>query len=94
MQKLLVGVALVGVCLCATAAGAQVNISDPTISAPVPREQEATLTVENRPILILRARVVTRTPADRVAAALQLIDGLVSEGVTGRWQSDRCPAPK
>jgi len=82
MRRLLIVMA--AVCLHAAALGAQSpDLSDPAISAVAPRDQEVTLTFENRPILLLRARVLNRLPADRAANALRLIKDLVSKGATG-----------
>jgi len=82
MRRLLI--VLVVVCLHAGPAGAQLlDLSDPATSAVAPRDQEVTLTYENRPILLLRARVMNRLPADRAANALRLIRELVSKGITG-----------
>jgi small-conductance mechanosensitive channel len=78
------GIVMVAVCLHVVSLGAQsLDLSDPAISAVAPRDQEVTLTYENRPILLLRARVMNRLPADRAANASKLIRELVSEGTTG-----------
>ena len=77
-------IVMVVVCLHAAALGAQsLDLSDPAISAVAPRDQEVALTYENRPILLLRARVMNRLPADRAANASRLIRELVSAGTTG-----------
>src|SRR5207342_2655170 len=54
-----------------------------------PSDQSATLTFFNRPIVVLRARVLGRGPADRVAGARRALDDLVEEGITGpvAWQA-------
>src|SRR4051812_50021201 len=83
MTSLRAGVAVVVVCLCSAAVHAQFDLADPSVSGPVSQEQEATLTFENRPILVLRARVVTRMPSDRAAAAVRLLQRLVARGVSG-----------
>src|SRR5512135_363673 len=86
-SRLLVIVALV---LQAAAARAQVpalDLSDPAVSAAVPHDQEVTLMLANRPILVLRGRVLTRMPSDRAATASQVLDRLVSRGVTGPVES-------
>jgi len=83
MTSLRAGVAVVVVCLCSAAVHAQFDLADPSVSGPVSQEQEATLTFENRPILVLRARVVTRMPSDRAAAAVRLLQRLVARDVSG-----------
>jgi len=52
-----------------------------------PSDQVATLTFANRQIAILRARVLGRDPADRVASALRVLDDLVEQGITGPIES-------
>src|SRR5688572_27604117 len=42
-----------------------------------------TLAFANRPIVQLRAVILGRTPGDRAAAALQALDRLAEEGITG-----------
>jgi len=74
-----------------SATGAQVP---PPAAAPPPlsltatvssdRDAEpATLTFFNRPIVSLRARILGRRPADRVAGAHRILDELSHAGVTG-----------
>jgi small-conductance mechanosensitive channel len=48
-----------------------------------PSGQAATLTFFNRPIVVLRARVLGRTPDQRAVAARAIFDHLVAEHVTG-----------
>jgi small-conductance mechanosensitive channel len=50
-------------------------------------EQAATLTFANRPIVTLRARVLGRDPADRVASAGRVLDELIAEGTSGPIES-------
>ena len=50
-------------------------------------EQAATLTFANRPIVTLRARVLGRDPADRVASAGRVLDELVEQGSIGPIES-------
>jgi small-conductance mechanosensitive channel len=65
------------------AADAQIPaFSDPQVSGPAPAGQAATLTYANRPVVELRAQVLTRMPAERAAAAAQTLDKLVARGVT------------
>ena len=52
-----------------------------------PSEQAATLTFANRPIVTLRARVLGRDPADRVASATRVLDELIADGHSGPIES-------
>ena len=52
-----------------------------------PSGQVATLTFANRPIVTLRARVLGRDPADRVASAERVLDELVADGLSGPIES-------
>jgi small-conductance mechanosensitive channel len=52
-----------------------------------PSNQPATLTFANRPIVTLRARVLGRDPADRVASAERVLDELIEDGQTGPIES-------
>jgi small-conductance mechanosensitive channel len=54
-----------------------------------PSGQSATVTVVNRPIVVLSARVLGRSPAERADAAGRAVDDLVARGITGpvAWQS-------
>ncbi|PYR45148.1 MAG: hypothetical protein DMF89_25890 [Acidobacteria bacterium] len=57
-------------------------------SALVERAEEpATLTFFNRPIVTFRARVAGRTPTERVAGALHVLDDLVEQGASGEVAS-------
>jgi small-conductance mechanosensitive channel len=51
--------------------------------AAEPSGASATLTYFNRPIVVLRARVVGRTPEERAAGATRILDELVERGTTG-----------
>ena len=62
---------------------AQDQPPEPALTEAVPSGREAVLTYVNRPITILRARVLLHAPDDRVAAARQLLDQLVDQGITG-----------
>jgi small-conductance mechanosensitive channel len=67
----------------ATAARAQdAPVTAAQVSSPAPADQAATLTFVNRPIVELRAQVLSRMPADRAAAAVRTLDSLVARGVT------------
>jgi small-conductance mechanosensitive channel len=49
----------------------------------VPSAQAATLAYTNRPIAVLRARVLADMPGDRVRAAANILDELVESGISG-----------
>ena len=80
MRRLLAAVAL------AWSAGGVVLAQQPpgptTIQAEASGES-ATLTYFNRPIVVLRARVLGRGPAERASGAARILEGLASQGVTG-----------
>jgi small-conductance mechanosensitive channel len=81
-RSLILAVTLVA-CLAARAFGqAPPVVTDPGVSAPVPSDQEVTLTFENRPIVVLRARLLTRMPHDRAASAVKVLDDLVERRIT------------
>ena len=48
----------------------------------VPSSEPATLTYFNRPITVLRAQVLGRSPADRALGVIRSLDDLVEQGVT------------
>ncbi len=48
-----------------------------------PSGQSATLMYSNRPIAVLRARVLGRMPAERAATTVRLLDDLVSQRIAG-----------
>jgi len=52
-----------------------------------PSELAATLSFANRPIVTLRARVLGRDPADRVASATRVLDELIADGYSGPVES-------
>jgi len=52
-----------------------------------PSEHAATLSFANRPIVTLRARVLGRDPADRVASATRVLDELIADGYSGPIES-------
>ena len=52
-----------------------------------PSEYAATLSFANRPIVTLRARVLGRDPADRVASATRVLDELIADGYSGPIES-------
>jgi len=52
-----------------------------------PSELAATLSFANRPIVTLRARVLGRDPADRVASATRVLDELIADGHSGPIES-------
>lgn len=49
--------------------------------------EESTLTYFNRDIVVLRARVLGRNPAERAAIAVRVLDGLVAERTTSPIES-------
>jgi small-conductance mechanosensitive channel len=57
-------------------------LADPAISSAAPADQAAALVYQNRPIVMLRARVLSRMPSERAAAAARLLDDLVAKGTT------------
>ncbi len=50
--------------------------------APEPSGTSFTLTYFNRPIVVLKARVIGRSPEERAAGAVRILDELVERGVT------------
>ena len=55
--------------------------------APEPSGASFTLTYFNRHIVVLRARVMGRTPEERATSATRILDELVERGVTGPVRS-------
>jgi small-conductance mechanosensitive channel len=53
------------------------------ITDVAPHGQAFTLRFGNRPIVLLRGRILGRTPAERATAAVHRLDELVADGVTG-----------
>ncbi|HMF93071.1 MAG TPA: mechanosensitive ion channel family protein [Vicinamibacterales bacterium] len=75
---------LVG-CACSVLA-AQSPAPPRSLTATISSDRDAepvTLTFFNRPIVTLRARILGRRPADRVAGAHQILEDLSHSGVTG-----------
>jgi small-conductance mechanosensitive channel len=71
--------------LAQTAAAAPVQRPE-SVSAAIAAErsgQPATVTFFNRPIVVLRARVLGRTPDERAAGAKRLLDDLAADQITG-----------
>src|SRR5262245_7592357 len=76
-------VALIVCSVSVVPAGAQdPTLADPTVSGPASADRVATLRYANRPIVQLRAHVLSRQPAERAAAAVLALDRLVTRGVT------------
>jgi len=48
-----------------------------------PSKETATFSYANRPIVLLRASVLGRSPAERAAGAKRALDDLVAQGITG-----------
>jgi len=53
-----------------------------------PAAETATFSYANRPIVLLRANVLGRSPAERAAGARRALDDLVDEGITGPVASE------
>jgi small-conductance mechanosensitive channel len=65
-------------------------VQPPAVEAtvtPERSERPATLTLANRPIVTLRAHVLGRDPADRVASASRVLDELIGQGISGPIES-------
>ena len=54
-----------------------------SVAGVEPSGERATLTFRNRPITVLRARVLGRSPSERVAATVRILDELVRQGTIG-----------
>jgi small-conductance mechanosensitive channel len=54
-----------------------------TVVSAQPSGEASTLTFANRPIVVLRAQVLGRLPADRTEAAERMLGDLVAQGITG-----------
>src|SRR4249920_3393292 len=63
--------------------------SVPAVIRAEPSDQSATLLFFNRPIVVLRARVLGRSPAERAEAARRALDDLVASAIAGpvEWQA-------
>jgi small-conductance mechanosensitive channel len=57
------------------------------VVSPEPSGETATLTFFNRPIVVLRARVVSRRPIERAMSAERVLEDLAAQGVTGPVES-------
>jgi hypothetical protein len=96
LPRLRCGVALVFALAVSAGASAQTRATSeapaapPTVLASIvhaePAGETATFTFFNRPIVVLRARVLGRSPAERAAAADRVVDTIVGEGLTGPVQ--------
>jgi hypothetical protein len=71
--------------------GTPAGQAPPPVATPVttgaavePSGQSATLTFSNRSIVVYRARVMGRMPAERAAVAVRLLQGLVDDRLSGR----------
>lgn len=67
----------------AAATAAPPSPADRELVEKVPSSQAVTLEYTNRPITVLRARVLADMPDDRVRAAANILDQLVESGVAG-----------
>jgi small-conductance mechanosensitive channel len=92
LRRLLRILAILGVIVTPSIGASQENPAGPapqpaqpvTTMAAIERLGEsATLTFSNRPIVVLRARVMGRLPAERAAVARRLLDGLVEDRLSG-----------
>src|SRR6188508_2584110 len=59
------------------------------VGAATAAPENETLTFINRPIVVFRATVVGRSPAERVTSAVRVLDELVDEGVVGPVDAQR-----
>jgi small-conductance mechanosensitive channel len=70
----------------ATAAAAQGGATSGLAAATIeaePSGETFTLTFANRPIVVLRAKVLGRLPSERAAGAVRILNDLVAERITG-----------
>jgi small-conductance mechanosensitive channel len=75
---------------CCAGASAQSQPPPQSLAAAIaaePSGQSATLTFFNRPIVVLRARVLGRGPDERAAAAARVLDDLAANGIFGPVES-------
>ena len=83
MAMVVLSVALTCAALTAQSPPAQAPASGSTLAIPVEASGEtATLTYFNRPIVVLRARILGRRPSERAALAVRTLDQLVATGRT------------
>jgi small-conductance mechanosensitive channel len=61
------------------------------VAETTPASEHFTLTYNNRPITILRARVLLRPPRERAEAIVRRLDALVDEGLTGPISTQKGP---
>jgi small-conductance mechanosensitive channel len=59
-------------------------LADEAIRTATPAEESAVLSYANRPVVIFRAKVLGRSPAQRAAAAVTALDRLIDEMPRGR----------
>jgi small-conductance mechanosensitive channel len=53
------------------------------LTEAAPASEAASFRYGNRPIVVLRGRLLARSPAERAEAAVRRLDGLVAQGITG-----------
>ena len=88
MSRGRIGSAIIAACLAVgwgADLAAQAAAAQGPTAAPIraePSDQSATVSFFNRPIVVLRARVLGRSPAERAEAARRAIDDLVERGIT------------
>jgi small-conductance mechanosensitive channel len=81
--RALIVTAAITVCALSVALRAQPTSSPSGASFTIERTSEtASVTFFNRPITVLRARIVGRSPSERAGAAVRLLDALVQDRVT------------
>jgi len=83
------GLALAVALACCASVAAQSAVPRPIAASITPEasDHSATLIFFNRPIVVLRARVLGRGPDERAAAAIRVLDALVDNRVTGPVES-------
>src|SRR5687767_11253586 len=93
MRRAAAVVVLLGSGLLAFQAQAAAQPSQPpdgSVAAAIraePSGESVTFTFFNRPIVVLRARVLGRGPQERALGASRVLDDLVAQGVTGPIES-------
>ncbi|HET9362399.1 MAG TPA: mechanosensitive ion channel domain-containing protein [Vicinamibacterales bacterium] len=96
IPRFIPGVALAAALVCtplfaqpqpAPAAQAPPSLAAVAVRDAIPSGEAFTLTYFNRPIVVLRARVLGRGPAERARIAVGVLDGLVAERTTSPIES-------
>jgi len=63
------------------------QVSVPAVIGAERSQETATVTFANRPIVVLKARVLGRSPAERATGAERSLEDLASQGITGPVES-------